>query len=402
MKDWWNKKLALRAFYLFLALTGTIVFGVLLFKINSIISVLKIVLSTLTPFFIGFAIAYLLNPAYMFFRNKMFRRIMPKAKESVRKALAILTLYIVAFAIITAIFYLVIPQLINSIIECVNNLVNNFDSYYKTVDSFITSITGENGMLNSIMQSCYNSLKKWLVGLNIEDLRAVSSAASSIISIIVNLFVGVVVSIYMLFNKEKFCAQIKKTGYALLSKKMMYRLQKMFGTSHQAFGEYIMGSLIDAAIVGVTFSVLCLIFRIPYAPMIGVVLGITNMIRFFGPYIGGIPCTLIVLVSDPWKAVILVIIMVVVQQIDGNFIGPKIIGQRTGLSAIWVVFAIVVGGAMFGFLGMIISVPVFSIIYLFFRNFVNDRLEAKKMSSNTADYLATADIDKKYADDDDD
>lgn len=399
MKDWWNKKLAIRAFYLFAALTATIIFGVLLFKIDSIVKVLKFILSTLTPFLIGFAIAYLLNPAYMFFRNKVFRKICPKAKESMRKGLSILSVYIISFAVITAVFYLVIPQFINSIVECVNNLVTNFDSYYNTVDKFITSITGENDMLNNILQSGYDSLKKWLVGLNIDDLKAFSSAAGGVISTVVDVFVGVVVSIYMLFSKEKFCAQIKKTGYALLSKKMMYRLQKMFGTSHQAFGEYIMGSIIDAAIVGVTFSILCLIFRIPYAPMIGVVLGITNMIRFFGPYIGGIPCTLIVLVSDPWKAIILVVIMVVVQQIDGNFIGPKIIGQRTGLSAIWVVFAIVVGGAMFGFIGMVISVPVFSIIYLFFRNFVNDRLKKKNMSSNTADYLATAEVENKYLDD---
>ena len=132
--------------------------------------------------------------------------------------------------------------------------------------------------------------------------------------------------------------------------------------------------------------------------MIGVVLGLTNMIPFFGPYIGGIPCTIIVLVSDPWKALILVIMMLAVQQIDGNLIAPKIIGQKIGLEAIWVIFAILIGGSFFGIIGMLLAVPFFSVFYLFFRNFVCDRLERKHMSTDTADYLATADVAQKYKD----
>lgn len=396
MKDWWNKKYAVRAFYLFAALAAVIVFGLVLSNLGVITGAVGSFVHAISSFIIGFAIAYILNPSYTFFRKKVFAKLMPRAKEKVRKALSIAVLYILVLGIISVLIYLVVPQFIKSIVDCVNNLIANYDVYYATIDNFVTNLTGENGMLSGIMSNILDSLLKWLKSINPQDLLAITGVAGSVISSVFDIFIGVIISIYMLYNKEVFCAQIKKTGYAIFSKKAMYRLQKWFGTSHAAFGEYLTGVIIDAMIVGTTFGVLCTIFRVPYAPMIGVVLGLTNMIPFFGPYIGGIPCAVIVLVNDPWKVIVLVVMMLVVQQIDGNLIAPKIIGQKTGLAAIWVIFSILIGGAYFGVIGMLLGVPVFSVIYLFLRNFINERLEKKNMSSDTADYLASADVAHKY------
>lgn len=396
MKDWWNKKLAIRAFYLFLAGAAIILFWLMIDNMGNFFGIIGKFFGAISSFFIGFAIAYILNPAYMMLRRNVFKRLMPNAKTKVVKALSIAVLYVLVLGLITVLLYLVLPQLGRSIAECVNNLIQNYDTYYKAVDEFISGITGENNVLSNVIASASAALFDWLKSIKINDLLAISNIASSVISSIFDILVGFIISIYMLYNKEKFCAQIKKTGYALFSKKIMYRLQRWFGTSHEAFGQYLTGVIIDAMIVGTTFGLLCVIFRIPYAPMIGVVLGLTNMIPFFGPYIGGIPCAIIVLVSDPWKVIILVIMMLVVQQIDGNLVAPKIIGQKIGLEAIWVIFAILLGGSFFGIIGMLLAVPFFSVFYLFFRNFISDRLEKKQLSTDTADYLATADVAKKY------
>lgn len=398
MKDWWNKKLAIRAFYLFLAGAAIILFWLMTDNMGNFFGIVGKVFGAVGSFFIGFAIAYILNPAYMMLRRNLFGRLMPNAKTKVVKALSIALLYVVVLGLITVLLYLVLPQLGRSIADCVNNLIQNYDTYYKAVDDFVTGITGENDVLSNVIATASAALLDWLKSIKINDILAISNVAGSVISSIFDIFVGFIISIYMLYNKEKFCAQIKKTGYAIFSKKIMYRLQRWFGTSHEAFGQYLTGVIIDAMIVGTTFGLLCAIFRIPYAPMIGVVLGLTNMIPFFGPYIGGIPCTIIVLVSDPWKALILVIMMLAVQQIDGNLIAPKIIGQKIGLEAIWVIFAILIGGSFFGIIGMLLAVPFFSVFYLFFRNFICDRLEKKHLSTDTSDYLATADVAQKYKD----
>lgn len=397
MKDWWNKRLAIRSFYLFLALAATILFAVVLFNFSSILGAIGAFIAAIDSFLIGFAIAYILNPSYTFFREKVYGKLLKNSKPKIIKGLSILTLYLLMISLIAVLLYIVVPQLVRSIVDFVNNTIANYDNYYNTVNSFVTSLSGgDDTLLGNMINELLNSLLKFLKGINVEDILTISSVAGSVISSIFSIIIGVIISIYMLYNKEKFCAQVKKTGYAILSKKMMYRLQRWFGTSHAAFGQYLTGVIIDAMIVGFTFGVLSAICRIPYAPMIGVVLGITNMIPFFGPYIGGIPCTIIVLVNDPIKAIILVIMMIVVQQIDGNLVAPKIIGQKTGLAAIWVIFAILVGGHFFGVLGMLLAVPVFSMVYIFIRNFINDRLEKKNLSSDTADYLATADVAEKY------
>lgn len=404
MKDWFKNENAIKALYLFLALAATIVFGVFVLNFGSILDFVLAFIGAVDSFIIGFAIAYILNPSYTFFREKVYGKFMKKSKKKIIKGLSILTLYIIVISALAFLIYIVVPQLVRSASDCVNNVVNNYPTYYKNVNDFVTNISGGNTtLLNTIIQNALNSFVGFVKGISTSDIMSfignlvkVSSVAGSVISSLFSVLIGVIISIYMLYNKEKFCAQIKKTGFALFSKRTMHRLQKWFGKSHLAFGQYLTGVVIDAFIVGLEFGLLCWIFRIPYAPMIAVILGLTNMIPFFGPYIGGVPCVLIVLMNNPIKAIILVAIMLAVQQIDGNLVAPKIIGQKTGLDAIWVIFAILVGGYFFGVLGMLLAVPVFSVLYLAIGSAINDRLKKKQLSTNTADYYASSSVAKKY------
>ena len=201
MKDWWNKKLAIRAFYLFLAGAAIILFWLMIDNMGNFFGIIGKFFGAISSFFIGFAIAYILNPAYMMLRRNVFKRLMPNAKTKVVKALSIAVLYVLVLGLITVLLYLVLPQLGRSIAECVNNLIQNYDTYYKAVDEFISGITGENNVLSNVIASASAALFDWLKSIKINDLLAISNIASSVISSIFDILVGFIISIYMLYNK---------------------------------------------------------------------------------------------------------------------------------------------------------------------------------------------------------
>lgn len=386
MKQWWNKKYAIIAFYAFLVIAAAIVFKVLLASVPWFLFLIKKFISFIEPFIIGFVIAYLLNPSYTFFRNRVYNKLFKDSKLiKFSKALSIFTVYIIAFSLLAFLLYIVIPQFISGI----NSFVNNFNDYYNSFNSLINKFADSNDTFNAIINEAAKKLMEYLKNIQLSDfaqLKNITESISSVIKSIFSFFVGIVISVYMLYNKELFNAQIKKFGYALFSKKFMSKLQRLFGTSGVTFNQYITGVLIDALVVGCVCFLAMRIANIPYAVLIGVMVGITNMIPFFGPYIGGIPSTLLVLMVKPSSAIWCIVILVVLQFIDGNFFTPKITGQKTGLSAIWVIFAIVVGGGFFGLIGMLIAVPIFSIIYNIIKSLLNRHLEYKNLSSDTSDY----------------
>ena len=386
MKQWWNKKYAIIAFYAFLVIAAAIVFKVLLASVPWFLFLIKKFISFIEPFIIGFVIAYLLNPSYTFFRNRVYNKLFKDSKLiKFSKALSIFTVYIIAFSLLAFLLYIVIPQFISGI----NSFVNNFNDYYNSFNSLINKFADSNDTFNAIINEAAKKLMEYLKNIQLSDfaqLKNITESISSVIKSIFSFFVGIVISVYMLYNKELFNAQIKKFGYALFSKKIMSKLQRLFGTSGVTFNQYITGVLIDALVVGCVCFLAMRIANIPYAVLIGVMVGITNMIPFFGPYIGGIPSTLLVLMVKPSSAIWCIVILVVLQFIDGNFFTPKITGQKTGLSAIWVIFAIVVGGGFFGLIGMLIAVPIFSIIYNIIKSLLNRHLEYKNLSSDTSDY----------------
>lgn len=400
MKNWWNRKYAVIALYGFLAAAAVValIFAVLNFP--TFLSFFYNLLGILAPFIVGFAIAYLLNPGYRFFRQKVYGKLFEKKpKPRLTKILSLLTIYLIVLGIVVFLLSIVVPQLYKSI----ETLVRNIESYYNEFNALIES-WGLNEFINlGSISETIDIVTKWVIdyikNINLDDLQNVMDVTVSVASGVFSFVIGLIASVYMLYNKELFCAQVKKMGYAIFPKKFMYKLQRLLGISNQTFSKYLSGVLIDALVVGTTCFIVMQIANIPYAILIGVMVGITNMIPFFGPYIGGVPSVLLVLMVDPIKAIWVVVILVVLQQLDGNFLTPKIAGQRTGMSALWVMIAIIVGGGFFGVIGMLIAVPVCSVVFSVTKSFMNERLKNKNMSAKTAAYYADAEVSAKYTPD---
>ena len=193
---------------------------------------------------------------------------------------------------------------------------------------------------------------------------------------------AIISSIYMLAGKGRLVPQLKKMLYAVLPKRKADQFLEICSHANQVFVGFINGKLIDSAIIGVLCFILCLILRIPYPVLVAIVVGVTNIIPFFGPIVGAIPCLMILVIVDPWAALRFLILVIALQQFDGNILGPKILGDSTGLSAIWVLVAIVVGGGLFGFPGMVLGVPTFAVLYDLVRQWVNKRLVKKGIDGN--------------------
>ena len=198
--------------------------------------------------------------------------------------------------------------------------------------------------------------------------------------------IGVIVSVYVLFSKEKFVSQTKKTVYAVFSTRNANAILHLTRKSNEIFGGFIIGKIIDSAIIGVLCFIGISILRMPYVMLVSVIVGVTNVIPFFGPYIGAIPSAVLIMLADPLKGVYFVIFIFLLQQLDGNFIGPKILGNSTGLSAFWVIFSILLGGGLFGFPGMLMGVPTFAVIYYIVQTIVNRRLENKNLPTQSDFY----------------
>ena len=202
-----------------------------------------------------------------------------------------------------------------------------------------------------------------------------------------NVFIGFVASVYMLSGKERFAAQIKKILFAIFPSRFVNETVSAFSYMHETFGKYFSGQSIDSVVLGIICFILMSLFKMEYALLISMIIMITNFIPFIGPFIGAIPSAFILLMVQPTKVIWFIIMIVVLQQIEGNIIAPKIVGKTTGLSSFWVVFSIIIGGGFFGVTGVILAVPAFSVIYTFAKRFIEGRLRKKNLPSKTTDYI---------------
>jgi predicted PurR-regulated permease PerM len=220
--------------------------------------------------------------------------------------------------------------------------------------------------------------------------RTSTSLVGSIITIfksLLNFIIGIIISIYLLVDKERFIAQAKKVLYAFLTRERANNFINNLRYSDKIFGGFISGKIIDSLIIGVLCYIGMLVLRLPYSVLIAVLVGITNIIPYFGPFIGAIPSAFFILMIDPKKCLVFVIFILILQQFDGNILGPKILGDSTGLNSFWVIFSITVFSGLFGILGMFIGVPVFAVIYAAFKTLINKRLEIKHMPVETSYYI---------------
>ena len=208
-----------------------------------------------------------------------------------------------------------------------------------------------------------------------------------IFSSIWNIVLGIVVSIYLLTDKEKFFALSRKITISLFSEKRADRIFELTERTDSIFGKFITGKILDSFIIAIMTFITMTIFKIPYTVLISFIIGLTNIIPFFGPFIGAIPATILILFVSPIKALWFIIIIIVIQQIDGNIIGPKILGDRLGISAFWILFSLLIGGKLFGFIGLIIGVPLFVFIYSIIKDIIESRLKKKGLPYESDEYM---------------
>ena len=332
-------------------------------------------MGVLSPFIVGFAIAYLLNTPMCFFERKLF------ANNKYKRALSILLVYLLAFAVVAILLGLIIPQVVQS----VKDLAGNMQGYLDSLDQLVQDLTVQFNLDSEGVNTALGDFQSMMSKLSTQVTQALPQLLDVGFAIgngVISGITALISSIYMLAGKGRLVPQLKRLLYAVLPKRRSDRLLQICGHANQVFVGFINGKIIDSAIIGVLCFILCAIFRIPYPMLVSVTVGVTNIIPFFGPIIGAIPCLFILVIVDPWAALRFFALVIALQQFDGNILGPKILGDSTGLSAIWVLVSIVTGGGLFGFPGMILGVPTFAVLYALVREWVNNRLKAKKIDGD--------------------
>lgn len=379
----------------FLVVAAGIAFYFALLRATNLSDVLWKMVDVLKPVLYGLIIAYLLNPIVEKADSLLIPVLEKKMKdrrkaEKLSRGIGITVSVIFLFLLILALFNMLIPQLYISIRDLVfalpgqlNNLMSHLNRLYShdstTVDIIRAAVEEGTDMLQSWLRTD-------LLGRVNEIMYSLTEGVINVLSELFNMLVGVIVSVYILFSKEKFLRQAKKTVYALLAPRHANVILHLASKSNEIFGGFIIGKIIDSALVGVLCGIGLSILNIPYAMLVSVIVGVTNVIPFFGPYIGAIPSAILILLADPIKGIYFIIFILILQQVDGNFIEPKILGNTIGLSAFWVIFAIFLGGGMFGIPGMLIGVPLFAVVYYIIQMLINSRLEKKKLPSHSDYY----------------
>ena len=332
-------------------------------------------LNILSPFISGFIIAYLLNTPANFFERKVYQRL------RYRRALSIVTVFLIGLVLVVILLQLVVPQVTASISQLVSNMSYYLANLNRMGQELIQRFDLEGEGIVDLVET-YNSLIRKITAYLSSSVPDLLNFGVAIGNGVVTGITAIISSIYMLAGKTRLICQLKKLLYALFPAKGVHRILRVGGNANQIFVGFINGKLIDSAIMGVLCFLIATILRIPYAILLSVIIGVTNVIPFFGPIIGAVPCLMFLVIVDPWAALRFGVQIVALQQFDGNILGPKILGNSTGLSAIWVLVAIVVGGGLFGFPGMLLGVPTFAVLYSLVREWADFRLAEKGIDAN--------------------
>ncbi|GAA0100893.1 AI-2E family transporter [Paraclostridium bifermentans] len=387
MKVNWNSKYTTISVYSFIVICCSIIFYRIASDTSVFMGKISSIISTLQPFIIGAVIAYLLNFILVFVEERILsKNKLNKLKPKSKRAIGLLLTYIVAFILLALFIQFVLPQLVESML----GLVNDIPTYLTNLSDLLTKYTKDLNIDKEYLDIAVTKLTDFInyfISVAAGLLPVVGQALGIVASSIWNIVLGVIISIYLLIDKEKFCALGRKVVCAVFNEKHSKRILQLVDRSNDTFGKFLSGKIIDSAIIGVLTFVVLTIFKMPYVLLISVIIGITNIIPFFGPFFGAIPATIIILFVSPIKALWFILIIIIIQQLDGNIIGPKILGDSIGISAFWILFSLLVAGKFLGLVGMIIGVPLFAIIYSIIKEVIEEKLDKKGLPVNTNDYL---------------
>ncbi len=392
--------------YLVVVIAG-IAFYFALLRLTDISGVFAKAIDVLKPFLYGALIAFLLNPivkqvdAILIPVIEKRTRNRDKAERLSRTAGIVLAI-VIMIAIITGLFNMLIPELYQSIRSLVFTLPRQVNGLMDQLNEIVKDDSNIGVMLRTFVEEATETFENWLKNNFFQQandiMTILTTGVIDFVGEIFNALIGVIVSIYMLYSKEMFGKQSKKITYAVFQARHANIILHVTQKANEIFGGFLIGKIIDSAIIGLLCFLGLTLLNMPYTLLVSVIVGVTNVIPFFGPYIGAIPSAVLILLADPIKGVYFLIFILVLQQLDGNFIGPKILGSSTGLSSFWVIFAILLGGGMFGFLGMLLGVPTFAVIYYIIQMVINGRLHKKNLpeASEFYDEFSFVDDGGKY------
>ena len=380
----------------FSVIVASILLLFILWRFEVIASVIGTLFAAFTPVLMGLVIAYLLLPVMRFFEKLYYpgiaKKIEKKAKaQKVTRALAVVTAMLIALAVIAGLLWLLLPQLIDSI----SSLIVALPGYFTNLRDTLMELLANQPDLQQQISEFFNEFQDTVIGF-LSDIVLpqmgdwVSNLTNGIMGFftgLLNLVVGFILAIYVLYHKDLYSAQAKKILFACFKSDHANGILRVTRLAHHTFGGFISGQIINAVIVGVICFILMAIFQMPYALLVSVIMTIFNVIPYFGPFIGAIPSALLILMVDPWDCLWFIIMILVLQQIDGNIISPRILGDSIGLSGFWVMVSILVMNNLIGFVGMVIGVPVFAVLYVLIKERVGRQLRKRKLDPDTIEYM---------------
>lgn len=391
---------------IFLTALAIMVVFFVMFRLESLKTIFSKINSVLLPITYGLVFAYLMTPLLNSIENKflipIFKKINDKKqkevnKKTVRKLSVLLTILIVLLLI-----YLFFASLIPQVYSSLQHIIKNYDNYVSNLTAFINKMVENNPNLAKLLASFITKssseadnfltdvvspmIQKILMP-NINDIISnLSLSFAKILKVLYSFVIGLIISLYVLAGKEKFAQNCVKACYAFLETKTANKLIESMRFIHHTFIGFLSGKVLDSAIIGVICYICALIMKLPYPVLIGVIVGVTNIIPFFGPYFGAIPSALIILMVDPKKALYFIIMILILQQVDGNFIGPKILSGATGLNSFWIIFAITLFGGFFGVLGMVVGVPITAVVLTGLNSLTDGKLIRKELPTDSINY----------------
>ena len=370
----------------FLTVAALMIFYDTVFRNGVLLALLHTLLSALRPVIYGAVMAYLLAPAVNFFDRGIGKLSGGKGKRALVRAGSILLTWAAVFFAVYLLFSILIPQLYQS----VSTLAGNMQTYYNTVYGWVSQLLEKNPRIYALVSEAigdyYDDIRQWFTGTFLpqaqQTITLVTSGVLSVVLFFKDFLIGVIVSIYLLALKEKLAAGSRRILYSAASEHVYRSALRSVRKVDSIFSGFVRGKLLDSVIIGVLCFLGATLLKLPYAPLVSVIVGVTNIIPFFGPVLGAIPSAFLILLVSPVKCLYFIVFVLALQQLDGNLIGPKILGGSTELPSFWVIVAILLGGGFFGVLGMFLGVPVFACFYAMVGYHVNKRLRKKGVETD--------------------
>lgn len=389
MKINWNNKYTTVAAYSLIVLAISILFFIIISQLDIFTNVLGEQLSFFQPIIMGLVMAYIFNFILEFIEDRILvrKRNLSKKKKATRIISLIFT-YIIVLVLVYLFMYFILPELIASLV----GLANDIPGYITNISRIVTDFMNQLNLTNEInvfILEKWNEVVNTMVDFVTELIPLLGGTVRTIFSSIWNVVIGLIISIYLLIDKERYLALSRKVTISLFPERIAKRTLELTKRADNIFGRFLSGKIINSLIIGLLTFIILSITNMPFKTLISFIITVTNIIPFFGPFIGAIPSFFLILFVSPVKALWFLLIIFLIQQLDGNFIGPKILGDSLGISPFWILFSLLVAGKLLGFVGMILGVPLFVFIYSILKEIMEARLEKKGLPTETEDYYET-------------